>query len=248
MRNDFICVVFWERKDFKRQEAGQWMPIQGGDMGRDSLQKGMSKLFGVMERFCISCVVVVKWLHTFVKSYQTLYLESMYFTVCKLGLNKLDLKVKKLLYLKIYQFSPVILSVKRLRSWEVSEVSIFHIYSIYQGSHSRFPTLGTGLYEQAWQRVFHDYFHDMLRSQTSQPGLEPFLCPRRVGTSILTSHLRAVYKSLQDSEGSSICYRVWPTGKGSPSRLTTWASWYKTSDFSVAGKTVVTFTGHNDIL
>lgn len=56
-------MAFWESKDFKRQEAGQWMPIQGGGMGRDSLQKDMSKLFGGMEMFCISCVVAAKCTH-----------------------------------------------------------------------------------------------------------------------------------------------------------------------------------------
>lgn len=58
---------------------------------------------------------------------QTLYLKSVHFTVYKLHLNKPDLKVKKSSYLKTYQFSPIILCVRKLRPREVSDVPIFQI-------------------------------------------------------------------------------------------------------------------------
>lgn len=42
--------------------------------------------------FYILIVLVVTLLHIFVKAHQTVYLQCVHFVVCKLYLNKVDLK------------------------------------------------------------------------------------------------------------------------------------------------------------
>ena len=51
----------------------------------------------------------------------------MHFTIGKLDLNKPDLKVEKSSCLKTYQFSLIILYVRKLRPREVSDVPVFQI-------------------------------------------------------------------------------------------------------------------------
>ena len=168
-------------------------------------------------------------------------LKSVHFTICKLDLSKPDLKVKKSSYLKTCRFSPTIVCVRKLRSRQGSDVPRSAPFSTSVCYSWALTPCSRPWVQTKPGRVFHDYFHDKLRSHTSQAGLGATpqclegwdlyfgIPPFELSTKVCkTLHTVAVLVL-------KTAHRVWPTGKGNPSRLTTWNPWHETSGFSVAG-------------
>lgn len=86
----------------KRQNTKGRIPIRGcqglGMWGRDWLQRGTRKLFGVLEAFWIVIVVLVLWPTYVVKNHRTIHLNRANGTVYKQYLNKPDFKEIKFMH------------------------------------------------------------------------------------------------------------------------------------------------------
>lgn len=66
-----------------------WVGIRGIRRRRDGVDvKGMRELSGVIKIFYMLIMIVITWMDTFVKSYQTVHLKWVGFIECKLYLNK----------------------------------------------------------------------------------------------------------------------------------------------------------------